>query len=106
MRKKSEGLTGLLLVLVMVLTMLPGVALAAEDDVAVNAANFPDANFRSYVETLPGAEDKAFTKEEIAAIVSIDCSASEETADADKISYLTGIEYFTALEKLCVKKIC
>ena len=62
-------------------------------DILINEANFPDANFRAFVETLPGGEDGKFTPDEIKAITDIDCHERE-------ISDLTGIEHFTALTNL------
>ena len=88
---------GILLSLVMVLAMLPATALAADGDVAVNADNFPDAKFLAEVKKLDAASDDILTKEELAAITSIECNKSG-------IKDLTGIEYFTALRSLDCKE--
>ena len=62
--------------------------------VTINAANFPDAHFRSYVsDNFDANGDGVLSASEIAAVVSMDCR------DLD-INSLKGIEYFTALEKL------
>ena len=74
----------------MAVLFLPLTSHAAEKNVEVNAENFPDENFRSYVLTLPGAEDGTLTPDEIKEITYVDCSRSE-------ISSLAGIEYFKQL---------
>lgn len=83
----------LTLSLVLALTLLPSMALAAED-VAINAANFPDANFRTYIsETLDTDKDNSLSADEIAAVEMINVY--------DKgIADLTGIEHFKNLTKL------
>ena len=61
---------------------------------AVHQANFPDANFRNYVsETIDKNNDGYLTCDEIQDAKYIDVSNKD-------ISDLTGIEYFTELEKL------
>ena len=59
--------------------------------VTINATNFPDANFRSYLLSLYPAG--YITNEEIAALTALNVSSKN-------ISNLTGIKYFTALEEL------
>ena len=65
--------------------MIPGTGLE------INATNFPDANFRSYL--LSKYPSGYITNEEIAALTTMDVS-SRGIAD------LTGIKYFTALKTL------
>ena len=62
--------------------------------IAIDAVNFPDANFRSIVtENYDTDKDGNLSDTEIAAVEKIDC--------VDKgISSLKGIEYFTALKVL------
>jgi len=73
-------------------TMLVGDVLAG--CVAINETNFPDANFRAYIETYYDWDgDKWLTAQEIAGVTYI---GVEESNIAD----LTGIEHFTALEYL------
>ncbi len=59
--------------------------------VNIDANNFPDANFRSYLFSLYPAG--YITNEEIAALTALNVSSKN-------ISNLTGIKYFTALEEL------
>ena len=66
--------------------------------IEVNATNFPDENFRTYIiEMVEGADDAILTDEEIAKVTDIDCSAPPEDL---KIHSLKGIEFFSALERL------
>ncbi len=74
--------------------------------VEINETNFPDANFRTVVETFDtevdedGNKDGKLSEAEIAAVVTLSLNKTATTADADKISDLKGIEYFTNLKKL------
>ena len=61
--------------------------------IAINEANFPDANFRAVVSTFDGNGDGKLNEAEIAAMTAINCSEKN-------ISSLNGIEYFTALKEL------
>ena len=61
--------------------------------IAINAANFPDANFRAVVSTFDKNGDGKLNETEIAAVTKIDCSKKN-------ISSLKGIEHFTALTEL------
>ena len=94
MKKK---LLSILLCLVMVVGLLPTAVLAA-GSVDINEANFPDANFRSYVQTEFDKDgDKKLSSAEIAAV-------KEIIASLRGIKNLKGIEFFTALETLnCVE---
>ena len=94
MKKK---LLSILLCLVMVVGLLPTAVLAA-GDVEINEANFPDANFRSYVQTEFDKDgDNKLSSAEIAAV-------KEIIASLRGIKNLKGIEFFTALETLnCVE---
>ena len=63
-------------------------------NVTLDATNFPDANFRAYVSRLTGvAEGEVIPAEVLASVTEIDVYDS-------LIRTLTGIEHFTALEKL------
>ena len=62
-------------------------------EVAINATNFPDANFRTYVSQFDKDNSGGLSTSEISAVTEIDCSSKS-------ISDLTGIEYFTALLEL------
>mgnify|MGYP004513974307 CR=1 FL=1 len=94
MKKK---LLSILLCLVMVVGLLPTAAFAA-GSVEINETNFPDANFRSYVQTEFDKDgDKKLSSAEIAAV-------KEIIASLRGIKNLKGIEFFTALETLnCVQ---
>lgn len=94
MKKK---LLSILLCLVMVVGLLPTAVFAA-GSVEINEANFPDANFRSYVQTEFDKDgDKKLSSAEIAAV-------KEIIASLRGIKNLKGIEFFMALETLnCVQ---
>ena len=65
MKKK---LLSILLCLVMVVGLLPTAVLAA-DDVEINEANFPDANFRGFVQNeFDTGKNNKLSSEEIAAV--------------------------------------
>ncbi len=59
-------------------------------ELLINEETFPDAAFRTYVLTLPGAENSAFGTAELAAIEDI-------RVDCIDIYSLKGIEHFTSL---------
>lgn len=82
----------LTLSLVLTLSLLPGMALAA-GDVAINDTNFPDANFREVVNGYDTDGNNELSETEIAAVKTIDVSRKE-------IKDLTGIEHFENLTKL------
>ena len=65
---------------------------AAFADIAVNASNFPDANFREYIlENLDDDGDGVLSNAEINAVVSMDVNACG-------IESLAGIKNFTSLQ--------
>ena len=64
------------------------------EDVAIDATNFPDANFRAYVlENCDSNGDGTLSAAEIAAVTEINCYDMG-------IASLQGVEYFTALTYL------
>ncbi|MBQ7003142.1 MAG: leucine-rich repeat domain-containing protein, partial [Oscillospiraceae bacterium] len=70
---------------------------AAEGDVEINAVNFPDETFRTYVdENFDTTDDDMLTVEEIAAVTEINFYSAGITTVSD----LTGVAYFTALTYL------
>ena len=83
------------LCMMLVCAMLPTNVFAAEGNVKIDDATFPDENFREVVQKFVGAEDGVFTPEEIFNIKNINCNST-------KIADLTGIENFTALTKLTI----
>ena len=90
MRKR---ILSILLCLVMVVGLLPTAVFAA-GEVAIDEANFPDANFRSYIQTdFDKNGDNKLSSEEIAAVTKIE-------ANNMGIKSLKGVGFFTALETL------
>ena len=63
------------------------------DGIEINAANFPDENFRNYLLKQDYGKDGVPTDEEIKGITSL-------LSDELNISNLKGIEYFTSLDRL------
>ncbi|MBB2183572.1 S-layer homology domain-containing protein [Lachnospiraceae bacterium MD1] len=70
----------------------------APQNLKVNAANFPDENFRSWLLSQSYGNDSTLTPEEIAEIKVIDVHSF--VAAEKQISSLTGIEHFTELTEL------
>ena len=67
---------------------LLSVPVFAEDDVAINEVNFPNANFRSYVsKNIDTNSDGKLSADEIAEVYDID-------VESMNIQSLKGIEYF------------
>jgi len=95
MMQKKKSLLGLIMALVMVMTLLPGVSLTARaaESVAINSANFPDANFRAIVNGFDSNHDGALSEAECAAVTSISCPN-------ENIASLQGVAYFPNLETL------
>ena len=71
--------------------LLPPLALQAQ--VAIDATNFPDDNFRTYVATFDTDGDNSLSETEIAAAKKIDVNNKG-------ITDLTGLKYFTEAETL------
>ena len=99
MKHKAYKLLSILLALVMALGLLPATFAAAPaepaepnaGDVAINAANFPDAVFRSYVsETYDTDTNGYLSASEITA-------ATTASLTGKGISDLKGVEYLTSL---------
>lgn len=63
------------------------------EGVIVNATNFPDANFCSWIKSQSYGQDGILTKEEIAEVTNINVGFRS-------VKSLQGIEYFTALKEL------
>lgn len=91
----------LTLSLVLALTLLPSMALAAED-VAINAANFPDKNFRTYISKVYDENNNdILDANEIAAVTELTfVDPDNSSMRMANIASLKGIEYFTALTTL------
>ncbi len=96
MKTKQKTLWALLVfaLCAALLAALPFAASAADGDVEISEANFPDSNFRNYVATeFDDNDDGVLSAEEIAAVSTI-------AVVNNSISNLTGIEHFTALKIL------
>ena len=90
-----KRIISILLTLLLCLTVAPALPTAeAASDVTVNAANFPDAVFRSYVSANCDADrNGVLSASEIAAVTEIDVHSMD-------VSSLRGVERFPALENL------
>lgn len=84
----------LILAVVLALLMVPAAAFAAEGEVAVDEAHFPDELFRQYVALKVDADGNGSLSEE--EILKTDWISIENSGVAD----LTGIEIFTELSNL------
>ncbi len=94
-RKHSNRSLSLMMILLMMGTLwfglMPQRAYAV--DVAIDATNFPDANFRAHVEDYDLDSDGVLSQAEADAVTSMD-------VQGESIADLTGIEYFTQLREL------
>ena len=98
MTKRRTRLFSLLLAFALVLG-LASPALAAGETVAINEANFPDAEFRTYVaENFDKNEDNQLSTTERNAVVEIDVQRDRDSTD--RITTLDGIEFFPNLKVL------
>ena len=99
--RSGRRMLSLTLSLVLALTLLPSMALAAED-VAINAANFPDANFQKYIkDVLDTNKDGSLSEAEIAKVTELTFEYPDSPGvKMSNIASLKGIEYFTALTTL------
>ena len=82
--------TALLSLLLLTLALLSASAAAG---VALDAAHFPDENFRGYVARFDGDTNGVLADDELQAVTEINCSGMH-------IADLTGIEHFSALTHL------
>ena len=84
----------LMVLAVMVLAMCAGAFAVDEAEITINAVNFPDENFRSYVSSKFDTDNSGgLIASEIASATRIDVTNSS-------ISSLKGVEFFTALTYL------
>ena len=87
MKTTTKRILSLALCLALALTLLPPSSAHAAGDVAINATNFPDANFRAYVsEDCDLNGDGKLSASELANIRTIGCNSKN-------ISSLQGIDY-------------
>ena len=99
--RSGRRMLSLTLSLVLALILLPSMALAAED-VAINAANFPDKNFRTYISKVYDENNNdILDANEIAAVTELTfVDPDNSSVRMANIASLKGIEYFTALTTL------
>ena len=79
----------------LIFTALLAMATGAKADVEINSANFPDANFRSFLLARDYGKDGKLTDSEIASITTL-------SMPLKGIQSLRGIKYFTALRLLFI----
>jgi len=89
MRGKGKGLAGSIL-LILLLAVTAGLAKA---DVPLDAAHFPDANFRTYISS-------HFIDQNMDGVLSSAELADVKEMSLQNVSDPTGIEYFTSLQTL------
>lgn len=106
MRKlKLSGVTGIfafVFILAGAFFAVPEAVEAAEGDVEINEANFPDEVFRGYIkEKFDKNGDDVLSEEEITTVTEIDVtSAITFMPEENDIRTLSGIEVFKKLERL------
>ncbi len=97
MKIRMKRIMGFFLALVMVMGSLPlnPIVSYANDDIKIDAHNFPDANFRKYVSdrSIDGNGNGYLTKDELDKVKKISIIKKS-------ISSLKGIEYFKNLKEL------
>ena len=95
MKKKRERRIAMLLAIMMlIMNLIVSPVWAGPGDITINATNFPDKNFRDYVSTkLDTDHNGSLDGTEITKATSI-------YVPKQNIADLTGIEYFTALQRL------
>ena len=99
--RSDRRMLSLTLSLVLALSLLPGMVLAA-GDVAINDTNFPDANFQKYIkDVLDTNKDGSLSEAEIAKVTELTFEYPDSPGvKMSNIASLKGIEYFTALTTL------
>ncbi|MDI9470587.1 MAG: hypothetical protein QM296_10315 [Bacillota bacterium] len=93
MKRKKGIAVVVVLVLLASLILQAKPVMAAEGDVAINATNFPDANFRNFVKQYDTNGDNILQQSERDTVKKIDAGDRE-------IASLVGIEYFSKLTSL------
>ncbi len=95
MKKATKKYISLLLAAVLALSCFAGATVAsAESDVEINAANFPNAAFRSFISTLYDTDQNGFLSAEERAVEDMFIFSAEPVED------ITGIEHFASLKSL------
>ena len=93
MKSKRSFFALLPFVFALLLPVLFSAPVRAAGDVAINSANFPDSNFRSFVSATYDTNGDGILSQSEAAVTSM-------AVGGKSISNLKGIEYFTALRSL------
>ena len=92
--KKKSTLIAILMSVLLCLSLMPITAFAEPGDVAIDATNFPDANFRTYVSTnFDRNDDGILSQSELDAVREIKVTYNH-------IATLKGVEHFKKLENL------
>ncbi len=96
MKKNKRILLSKVIVFILMLCLMvsKSIVVYADGSVEINGTNFPDDNFRSYIEiTFDSNGDGILQRSELEAVKVINC-VKKNIAD------LTGVEHFTKLERL------
>ena len=92
-KKMRKALFGTISAFALVAGILGSGINAKAADLAINKTNFPDSQFRSYIEEkIDKDENQVLSEEEIAAATKIDL-------EGITVKDLTGLKYFTNLKK-------
>lgn len=92
--KEGRSITLLLALMLVLMNLFAVPAWAAPVGVAIDATNFPDANFRNYVsENFDKDNNHTLSQDELNAVTKIDVNTKNITS-------LRGVEHFTGLTKL------
>ena len=95
--KEGRSITLLLALMLVLMNLFAVPAWAAPVGVAIDATNFPDANFRNYVsENFDKDNNHTLSQDELNAVTKIDVNTKNITS-------LRGVEHFTGLTKLVCK---
>lgn len=103
MKKWKYGLAAM--AIAGIITIIPMGVNAAGTEVTIDETNFPDAIFREYVaDNFDTDENGSLSEEEIAEVTAISINGAkgsdEDGVFLGKVSDLTGIQFFTNLERL------
>ena len=80
------------------LMLLLWLAVPARAQVAINETNFPDANFRAWVQANYEASNPGYLDE--AAAAQLKSLSKDNVPNGDNVTNLKGIEYFTGLTRI------
>ena len=89
----KKRIASIFTVLTMLLMLVPAGVFAEGEDIAIDANNFPDDNFRRFVQQYDTDSDGFLSQAERESVI-------EMNVDNREISDLTGIEHFSRLQTL------